>query len=68
MQMNYLTGYHKRVRHPGAGHHACPVTQADIAMALELRSEGIHWKHIAWALGHTPGTLRSAVQRATKVE
>lgn len=40
------------------------LTRADVALALELRTEGLHWYHIATGLGVHTKTLRSAVEYA----
>lgn len=39
-------------------------TRADIAYAMELRSEGVKWPFVAVALGTTEGIIKGAVYRA----
>lgn len=39
-------------------------TRADIAYAMELRSEGIKWPFVAIALGTTENIIKGAVYRA----
>lgn len=40
------------------------LTGDEIAFAMELRSEGAHWKHIATGLGCSVGGLRNALLAA----
>ena len=40
------------------------IPHEDIAFAMELRSEGIYWRHIAEVLGHSRNGITGAVQRA----
>jgi hypothetical protein len=40
------------------------VTDQEIALAMELRSEGCEWKVIAKGLGHPWESLRCAVRKA----
>jgi hypothetical protein len=40
------------------------LTDADIALAIELRTAGVQWIHIATGLGVTAKTLRRAVTEA----
>lgn len=40
------------------------LTGNDIALAMELRSEGCHWHHIATGLGVYPNALRRSVRYA----
>lgn len=41
-------------------------TNADIALAYELRGEGVSWKLIAYGLGCQDDAIRKAVQRAER--
>ena len=43
-------------------------TRADIAYAMELRSEGVKWPFVAIALGTTESIIKGAVYRATHKE
>ena len=39
---------------------------AEIALAMELRTEGVRWKLIAYAFGVTEATMADTVRRAKR--
>tara|TARA_R110002049_G_scaffold281333_1_gene460845 strand:+ start:12264 stop:12482 length:219 start_codon:yes stop_codon:yes gene_type:complete len=42
------------------------LTGDDIALAMELRTEGVHWRHIATGLGCSRKTISRAVRAAER--